>query len=106
MMPTTFFRLLAEERPRALVILAHYCAMMKHVTRDGPWWVKKQWGNEAARIVSILDSQWAPWLGWIFSQLDGVPHNSQALDFTGADLLTWFTGPLPQEMLIGPGAER
>ncbi|PBK96441.1 hypothetical protein ARMGADRAFT_696543 [Armillaria gallica] len=106
MMPTTFFRLLVEERPRALIILAHYCAMMKRVTQDGPWWVKKQWGNEAARIVSMLDAQWAPWLGWIFSQLDEVPHNSHALDFTGADLLNWFNEPLPQETLIGHGAER
>ncbi len=49
-MPNTFFRLLTEGRPRALIILAHYCVMMKHVTQDGPWWAKKQWGTEAARI--------------------------------------------------------
>ncbi|KAG7452925.1 uncharacterized protein BT62DRAFT_989937 [Guyanagaster necrorhizus] len=100
MMPTTFFRLLAEERPRALIILAHYCAMMNRVAKDGPWWVKKQWGNEVARIVSMLDTQWAPWLGWLSSQLDQV-HDSQAVDFTSVDFLNWFNGPSTQEMVIG-----
>ncbi|KAK0210392.1 hypothetical protein DFS33DRAFT_1483491 [Desarmillaria ectypa] len=100
MMPTTFFRLLVEERPRALIILAHYCVMMKRITQDGPWWLKKQWGNEAARIVSMLDSQWAPWLGWLLSQLDEA-HDTQVFDFTGVDLLNWFDGPLTQETFIG-----
>ncbi|KAK0502876.1 hypothetical protein EDD18DRAFT_609826 [Armillaria luteobubalina] len=106
MMSTTFFGLLQAERPRALVILAHYYAMMKRVTQDGPWWVKKQWGNEAAKIISMLDAQWTPWLGWIFSQLDEGPHNAQVLDFTGPDLLSWFSGPLAREMLIGHDPER
>ncbi|KAG7451697.1 uncharacterized protein BT62DRAFT_925881 [Guyanagaster necrorhizus] len=88
MMSHTFFRLLEEQRPRALIILAHYCAMMKHVTRDGPWWVKKQWGKEAARIVSMLDARWAPWLGWLESQLDGE-REIQVFEFTGSGFLTW-----------------
>ncbi|KAK0502873.1 hypothetical protein EDD18DRAFT_609777 [Armillaria luteobubalina] len=50
----TFIRLLIERRPRALIILAHYCVMMKRVAVDGPWWVRKQWGNEAARILAPL----------------------------------------------------
>ncbi|KAK0445452.1 hypothetical protein EV421DRAFT_1796651 [Armillaria borealis] len=99
-MPNTFFRLLTEGRPRALIILAHYCVMMKHVTQDGPWWAKKQWGNEAARIVSMLDSQWAPWLEWLSSQLDDV-HDTQHLDFTGADFLDWLNGTSMQETVLG-----
>ncbi|KAK0448338.1 uncharacterized protein EV420DRAFT_854640 [Desarmillaria tabescens] len=100
MMSATFLRLLAEERPRALIILAHYCVMMKRVTLDGPWWAKKQWGNEAARIISMLDARWAPWLGWLSSQLDEV-HDTQVFDVTGVDLLDWFNGPLTQETVIG-----
>ncbi|KAG7451690.1 uncharacterized protein BT62DRAFT_915562 [Guyanagaster necrorhizus] len=89
-MSHTFFRLLEEERPRALVILAHYCVMMKHVTRDGPWWMKKQWDREAARIVTMLDERWAPWLGWLESQLD-EKRDGHVFDFTGVDILTWLS---------------
>ncbi|KAK0185324.1 hypothetical protein F5146DRAFT_202851 [Armillaria mellea] len=70
MMSNTFFNLLEQGRPRALIILAHYCVMMKHVAQEGPWWVKKQWGEEAAKIVSTLDARWTPCIGWLVSQLD------------------------------------
>ncbi|KAK0479509.1 hypothetical protein IW261DRAFT_1477786 [Armillaria novae-zelandiae] len=88
MMSDTFSHLLEQARPRALIILAHYCIMMKHVTQDGPWWAKKQWGNEAAKIVSTLDAQWAPWLGWLLNQLD-PGQDSHFLDFPGMNSLTW-----------------
>ncbi|PBK65334.1 hypothetical protein ARMSODRAFT_978436 [Armillaria solidipes] len=79
MMSNTFLRLLEQARPRALIILAHYCVMMKHVTQDGPWWVKKNWCDEAAKIVFTLDARWTPYLGWLLSQLDpGL--NSQVFD--------------------------
>ncbi|KAK0209327.1 hypothetical protein DFS33DRAFT_526661 [Desarmillaria ectypa] len=89
LMSNTFFHLLKEARPRALIILAHYCAMMKEVTQDGPWWMKKEWGDEAARIVSMLDSRWAPCLRWLSSQLD----QGNDFDFTGMDFLTWINDP-------------
>ncbi|KAK0483250.1 hypothetical protein IW261DRAFT_1417192 [Armillaria novae-zelandiae] len=102
-MPNQFFHLLTEGRPRALIILAHYCVMMKHVTQDGPWWAKKQWGNEAARIISMLDSQWTPWLGWLSSQLDDV-QDTQHMDSTGADFLDWLNRASMQETMLGqPG---
>ncbi|KAK0450493.1 uncharacterized protein EV420DRAFT_1646413 [Desarmillaria tabescens] len=88
MMSNTFLQLLKEARPRALIILAHYCAMMKHITRDGPWWLKKKWGDEARRIVSMLDARWAPCLGWVLAQLD-PERDSQVFDFTGMDTLSW-----------------
>ncbi|KAK0234342.1 hypothetical protein IW262DRAFT_1506575 [Armillaria fumosa] len=53
----------ASVRPCALIILAHYCVMMKHVTQDGPWWAKKKWGS------------------WLLSQLD-PGFNSQDFDLS------------------------
>ncbi|KAG7444515.1 uncharacterized protein BT62DRAFT_995481 [Guyanagaster necrorhizus] len=88
--PNTFFRLLAERRPRALIILAHYCVMMKRMAEDGPWWVRKQWGNEAARIVSALDARWSPWLGWISNQLE-QPCEGQAFDVAIMDSTNLFS---------------
>ncbi|KAK0448336.1 uncharacterized protein EV420DRAFT_854583 [Desarmillaria tabescens] len=84
----TFIRLLIEQRPRALIILAHYCVMMKRVAEDGPWWVRKQWGNEATRIMSVLDARWTPWIGWLSNELD-PPCENQAFDFTGTDFINW-----------------
>ncbi|KAK0185318.1 hypothetical protein F5146DRAFT_1072383 [Armillaria mellea] len=89
MMPDTFFQLLEQARPRALIILAHYCIMMKHVAQDGPWWAKKEWGNEAAKIVSTLDAQWMPFLGWLLGQLDARGQDSHTFDLTGINALTW-----------------
>ncbi len=43
----------------------------------------------------MLDSQWAPWLEWLLSQLDDV-HDTH-LDFTGADFLDWLNGASMQE---------
>ncbi|KAK0207302.1 hypothetical protein IW262DRAFT_1469665 [Armillaria fumosa] len=80
MMSNTFLRLLEQARPRALIILAHYCVMMKHVTQDGPWWAKKKWGDEAAKIVFALDARWTPSLGWLLGQLDPGLTNNQDFD--------------------------
>ncbi|KAK0211949.1 hypothetical protein IW262DRAFT_1412655 [Armillaria fumosa] len=85
MAPDRFFRLLAEGKPRALIILAHYCVMMKRVPQDGPWWAEKQWGIEAVRILSGLDARWTPSLGWLSSQLD----EDQALNFVDNDFMNW-----------------
>ncbi|KAK0491754.1 hypothetical protein EDD18DRAFT_1109503 [Armillaria luteobubalina] len=83
MMSNTFLHLLELGRPRALIMLAHYWVMMKHVTQDGPWWAKKKWGDEASKIVFGLDMRWTPRLGWLLSQLDPGLNNQ---DF---DLHAW-----------------
>ncbi|KAK0197506.1 hypothetical protein F5146DRAFT_49599 [Armillaria mellea] len=97
----TFIGLLMERRPRALIILAHYCVMMERVAVDGPWWARKQWGNEAARILTSLDARWTPWTGWVSNQLD-APCQNQTFDITGTDFMTWLseTGSLGQESII------
>ncbi|KAK0470088.1 uncharacterized protein EV420DRAFT_1498350 [Desarmillaria tabescens] len=90
--PSTFFRLLTERRPRALIILAHYCIMMKRVAEDGPWWVRKQWGYEAKRILSVLDARWTPYLVWLSNELD-KPWENQAFDLAGPmDLMSLWSG--------------
>ncbi|KAK0186288.1 hypothetical protein F5146DRAFT_125486 [Armillaria mellea] len=87
MAPNMFFHLLTEGKPRALIILAHYCVMMKRVSKDDPWWARKQWGIEAVRILSGLDARWAPSLEWLSSQLD----EDQALVFTDNDFMIWLS---------------
>lgn len=87
MAPNTYFRLLAEGKPRALIILAHYCVLMKQAAKDSPWWARKQWGAEAATILSAVDARWTPWLGWVESQLD----DRQPFGFAGTDFTNWLS---------------
>ncbi len=100
LVPNMFFRLLAEGKPRALIILAHYCVMMNESRRDGPWWVRKQWGDEAAKILSALDTRWTPWLGWLWSQLD--QPSQQAFDFAGMNFMDWLSQAVGEEALYNP----
>ncbi|KAF9052426.1 hypothetical protein BDZ89DRAFT_1032494 [Hymenopellis radicata] len=37
----SFMALLSERRPRALILLGHYCAIMQRM--NGPWWTKRDW---------------------------------------------------------------
>lgn len=58
----SFMTLLAERRPRALILLGHYCAIMQRM--EGPWWTRKDWEAELSKIVSVLDARWIGWLDW------------------------------------------
>ena len=58
-----FLDFLEERRPRALVLLAHHCALMESVD-DQYWWVKGRGVDEIARIDGILEEKWKPWLDW------------------------------------------
>ncbi|KAK0473565.1 hypothetical protein IW261DRAFT_1503509 [Armillaria novae-zelandiae] len=97
LVPKMFLRLLGEGKPRALIILAHYCVMMKRVAEDGPWWAKKQWGGEAAKILSALDTRWTPLLGWLWSQLE--QPGQRALDSAGMDFMDWLSQAVGEEAL-------
>ncbi|KAH8832039.1 hypothetical protein DL96DRAFT_858317 [Flagelloscypha sp. PMI_526] len=58
-----FIDLFLKKRPRALILVAHYCALL---TRFGSvWW----YGTDRARkdierILSLLDAKWLPWMGY------------------------------------------
>ncbi len=57
-----FMSLLAQRRPRALILLGHYCVAMDR--SNGPWWMQKDWKSELFKISSRLDPQWAVWMNW------------------------------------------
>ncbi|KAF9021995.1 hypothetical protein BDZ89DRAFT_1137635 [Hymenopellis radicata] len=63
----SFMELLFERRPRALVLLGHYCAMMQRL--NGPWWAQKDWNFELTRITSVLGDRWQRWTDWESSRL-------------------------------------
>ena len=62
-MSDEFLRYIVEQRPRALVLLAHHCVMIGSL--DEPeWWTKGKGIDEIKRIEGVLDERWKPWLDW------------------------------------------
>ncbi|KAH8835103.1 hypothetical protein DL96DRAFT_1572841 [Flagelloscypha sp. PMI_526] len=59
--PARFFELFSERRPRAMIILAHYCAILGQF--DGAWWyTQDRFRRDLRRILSLLDDKWLPWM--------------------------------------------
>lgn len=59
-----FVTLLKEKRPRALVIFAHYCALLKRI--ESYWWVDGRAEYELVRIERSIEEldKWKKWLVW------------------------------------------
>ncbi|KAL9109107.1 MAG: hypothetical protein Q9227_006198 [Pyrenula ochraceoflavens] len=62
LIPKRFIELLDQQRPRALVILAHYFGLMAKV--DGVWWIGNSAQREIRGIQNILSPTWQDQLGW------------------------------------------
>ena len=58
-----FLGFLVEQRPRALVLLAHHC-VMPELLEDQFWWIKGRGLDEIKRIEGVLEEKWKHWLDW------------------------------------------
>ncbi|KAH8818778.1 hypothetical protein DL96DRAFT_371033 [Flagelloscypha sp. PMI_526] len=57
--PDEFFTLFLEKRPRALILVAHYCAILGQF--DGVWWYSwERCRHDLQQILSHLDEMWLP----------------------------------------------
>lgn len=63
-MTDKFVALLKEKRPRALIIFAHYCALLKRIELH--WWVDGRAEYELVRIERSIEEldKWNKWLEW------------------------------------------
>lgn len=56
-----FFQYFMEKRPRALIIIAHYCAVLGQFR--GTWlYSLERSRSDIQRILSFLDEKWLPWM--------------------------------------------
>jgi hypothetical protein len=55
-----YLSFIKERRPRALVILAHYCAMLYQMPRY--WWTRSNVGDDILKIAQLLGCEWLPWI--------------------------------------------
>ncbi|ETS79477.1 hypothetical protein PFICI_09330 [Pestalotiopsis fici W106-1] len=59
-LPRTFIPLAQQHRPRALIIIAHYCAFTKQ--NLGPWWMKDIGDRQIREICEEVGEVWEPLL--------------------------------------------
>lgn len=62
LIPKRFIELVTESRPRALVVLAYYFAIM--AKRKDVWYVGDTGNREVRGIMSILPEKWRHWMQW------------------------------------------
>ena len=72
MVPKPYIQLLAQKRPRAMVILAHYMAFVKYI--DSYWWFKGRAEREILGIKKALPKRWQWALRWPLAALES-PQN-------------------------------
>ncbi|KAH8798001.1 hypothetical protein DL96DRAFT_1639665 [Flagelloscypha sp. PMI_526] len=56
-----FFQLFMDKHPRALILVAHFCAVIGQF--DGTWlysWERAK--SDIQRIIALLDEKWLPWM--------------------------------------------
>ncbi|KIV96178.1 hypothetical protein PV10_00077 [Exophiala mesophila] len=63
LVPRRYIELLSLQTPRAMVILAHYMALVRHI-EDDFWWFQGIPEREIIGIKSILPQQWHWLLAW------------------------------------------
>lgn len=58
----TFIELVYDRTPEALVVLAHYCVLLKMI--DSCWYLKGIGKTMLEAIEEELDEEWLPWIQW------------------------------------------
>ncbi|KAM5349136.1 hypothetical protein ACJ41O_008959 [Fusarium nematophilum] len=64
-----FVDMVEEQRPRALVILAHYFALLAMLR--GFWWIGDAGRREVRAIADVVPNEWGGLLSWPKGVLDG-----------------------------------
>jgi len=65
-LPKPFLPLLYQQKPEALIILAHYCMLLKNV--DSCWYMKGVGTSMLEQISSVLSEEWRPRIQWALEQ--------------------------------------
>ena len=62
MLPQDYITMLNERRPEALVLLAHYCVILRHL--DDYWWMRGWATHIVENIQRELDENWLYFIQW------------------------------------------
>lgn len=64
-----FIELIYERDERALVLLAHYCVLLKKV--DHIWYLKGLGEGMLREILEVLGTEWWEWVEWARGEVFG-----------------------------------
>lgn len=70
LLPTEFSQLILNKEPRALVVFAHYFALM--VDHTDIWTIGATPQREIRGLASMIPEEWKPMMQWPLSVLDGM----------------------------------
>lgn len=62
LVPARFGELMEATQPRALVILAHYFALISKYREY--WWIDRIGGREVVALASVVPQEWQPMMSW------------------------------------------
>ena len=60
--PDDFLRLLSDEHPGALILIAHYCILLRRL--ESYWYMKGYAAGLLSRIQSRIGQKWYNWIAW------------------------------------------
>lgn len=58
--------LIYERDPRALIVLAHFCVLLKRI--DHIWFLRGLGPGLLGNIWKVLGEEWRPWIQWAMDQ--------------------------------------
>jgi hypothetical protein len=74
--PQRYLELLSDLKPQALVLLAHFCTLLKEgATRY--WYMEGAAERLLSALHDVLDEEWRPWIAWPLEKVNiiDVRHN-------------------------------
>lgn len=79
LVPSGYIDLLVQQRPEALVILAHYGVLL---LRNQDFWVVKGGGSFLVRVIrEKLSQYWEAWLAWPLAELHRIENSGNKANF-------------------------
>lgn len=95
-----YVELLAEHRPRAMVIFMHYCALFS--LAEEFWWAKGSALFELRKCEQYLTEEWLPWIEWPKQRILAGEIGPEVPSFTGPGKTARGNSPRPREMATQP----
>jgi Fungal specific transcription factor domain len=65
--PESFIQMVNQQRPEALILLAHYCLLLNKV--DHLWWIQGMSRHLLQTIHKALGQEWESWIVWPLQDL-------------------------------------
>jgi hypothetical protein len=63
LIPPLYLELLGDLKPQALILLAHYCTLLRK-GGERYWYMEGAAERLIASLQNILDDEWRPWIAW------------------------------------------